>query len=114
MFLAGSGVIALDGATGTVLWQKVEDGFAGLYDSAPLVMGETLFGLSGSGDLVALAVRDGAEQWRTGLPDSTWLPSGILGAVQQLRDLGLDDCRHATGKPRHRILLSAVTGAAEA
>ena len=34
----------------------------------------------------------------------------ILGPIEQLRNLGFYDCRHATGKSRHRILLGGGQG----
>jgi outer membrane protein assembly factor BamB len=80
LFVAGRQISALDGATGAQRWQSAVDmGF--VYDSAPLVAGDTLYALTGQGDLVALGLADGAEKWRTGVPDSRWMPSGIVGVI---------------------------------
>jgi outer membrane protein assembly factor BamB len=81
----GNGVLALDAATGTVLWKALPRVNVG---STPMVAGETLFVTEDDSPGVTLITLDaatGKEQWRTAYPSSEEYPDLDVGTVDNER-----------------------------
>ena len=65
-------VIAMNAESGEKIWQTnvgqyLDNGWGGGPRSTPTISGDLLVAISGKGDVVCLAVKDGTEKWRASL-----------------------------------------------